>query len=209
MNTITCNNNVCPVKVAAPGFALVFPSQSSLGSSEQSTTTFSTTAGERGYNTATVNPAAPDSTTHVSYSSAESKYLHRPAHQWHRPLTQQSELSGALGLDATGAGVDVDMVVGQEPNSNANININMNPSYRGANGDGGAPSPGLFTFGMMHYLGPYHPDYLLQQQHHAMHSPHHHSNNPPDSLPFATLDGSDMESAVSAAASGMTLPSSS
>jgi GATA-binding protein, other eukaryote len=153
---------------------------------------------------------APDCTTHVSYSSSESEYLHRPAHQQHHTLTQQSELSGALGLGVTGTNMGVGMILGQEPNPSANMNVNMSPSYRGANGDGAASPFGLFTFGMMTYPGPYNPDYL-QQHYHTMHSPHHANNQllNSDPLPFAALDGSEMESAAVNAASGTTSPSSS
>ncbi|TDL20289.1 glycoside hydrolase family 79 protein [Rickenella mellea] len=61
IETVTCDqtNNVCPVKVKAPGFALAFLTDTALQNSDSdgaTATTFSTTARTRLRNTATVAP---------------------------------------------------------------------------------------------------------------------------------------------------------
>ncbi|OJA14152.1 hypothetical protein AZE42_09597 [Rhizopogon vesiculosus] len=60
VQTIPCDqtNNVCQVKVPAPGFALVFLTDDSLSESDQGpTTTFATTAYTKQHGTATIDPS--------------------------------------------------------------------------------------------------------------------------------------------------------
>jgi len=58
VQTITCQNGVCPVKIPAPGFALVFLSNNALEeASSGPTTTFATTVSGNQENTATINPS--------------------------------------------------------------------------------------------------------------------------------------------------------
>ena len=62
IQTIACDqtNNVCDVKVPAPGAALVFLSDQALaGSDPGPTTMFPTTTWTRLHNTATIDPSAP------------------------------------------------------------------------------------------------------------------------------------------------------
>jgi hypothetical protein len=60
VQTVPCDqtNNVCQVKVPAPGFALVFLTDDSLSESNQGpTTTFATTAYTKQHGTATIDPS--------------------------------------------------------------------------------------------------------------------------------------------------------
>jgi hypothetical protein len=58
IQTVACNNGLCPVKVPAPSFALVFLSDKALSDSDNGVSqTFSTSIQTKTENTATVNPA--------------------------------------------------------------------------------------------------------------------------------------------------------
>ncbi|KZP13253.1 glycoside hydrolase family 79 protein [Athelia psychrophila] len=60
VSTIQCTNNVCPVRVPAPGFALVFltdASFSEVNPAESAVPTFSTTTSKAGKATLSVNPS--------------------------------------------------------------------------------------------------------------------------------------------------------
>jgi len=58
IQTIPCLNGVCPIKVPAPGFALVFLTNAGLEESEPGVTqTFATTIEKQAYFTATLDPS--------------------------------------------------------------------------------------------------------------------------------------------------------
>lgn len=58
LETVQCNDNICPVRVPAPGFALVFLTDDAIkgAAAETVASTFATTAQTRLRNTATVPP---------------------------------------------------------------------------------------------------------------------------------------------------------